>query len=402
MNLLGIDIGTSGCKSAVFSDSGRLLSLAYQEYDYCHPQSGWAQLDTPAVWAQVKDTIRTAAAQAGRTEPIRALCVSSMGEAVVPVTAQREILAPSLLNFDARGDEFLPELDQRMPAERLYQLNGNTLGSPYTLTKLKWIKQHQPDVYRRTDCFLHWSGFVSFMLGAQPYVDYSLANRTLLFDIERQDWADELLAWAWLDREKLPRTVPSGQVIGTVSRAAADELGLPVGIPIVSGGHDQCCNSVGCGAIAPGAALYGMGTQLCATPVFAARPDAARMIERGLNTEHHTVAGHYVSFIYNQGGVLVKWFRDTFARSERQQAAERGQSLYPALFAEMPAAPSSILVLPHFTTTGPPHFINDSRGVIAGLKLETTRGEILKGMVEAATFYLRAYFGAPAAAHAGA
>ena len=391
MSLLGIDVGTSGCKSAVFSEAGALLGLAYEEYDYRHPQPGWAELDTPAVWAQVKRTIRKAIAGLDQ-DPARALCVSSMGEAVVPVTSRREILGPSLLNFDARGDEYLPALAAGLTAERLYQVNGNTLGSPYTLTKLKWIKENQPELYDRVDCFLLWSGLVSFLLGADPHVDYSLANRTLLFDLDRADWSAELLDWAGLDREKLPPALPSGQVIGAVAQATADELGLPAGIPIVSGGHDQCCNSIGCGSIAPGAALYGMGTHLCMTPVFSVRPEAEQMIGRGLNTEHHTVPGQFVSFIYNQGGVLVKWFRDTFAQAERRQAAEAGQSLYPALLSEIPAGPSSLLVLPHFTTTGPPRFINDSSGVIAGLKLETTRGEILKGILEAATFYLRECF----------
>ncbi len=388
MSLLGIDVGTSGCKSALFAEDGALLGMAYEEYDYQHPHAGWAELDAPAVWAQVKRTIRKAAASAGGN-PIRGLCVSSMGEAVVPVTAQREILGASLLNFDARGDEYLPQLGSSLSVERLYQLNGNTLGAPYSLTKLKWLKENQPELYRRADAFLHWSGFAAFMLGADPCVDYSLANRTLLFDVEKQDWSDELLDWAGLDREKLPPTVPSGQVIGAVSKASADELGLPVGIPIISGGHDQCCNSVGCGVIEAGSAMYGMGSFLCAVPVFSKRPDAQSMIERGLNTEHHAVSGQFVSFIYNQGGVLVKWFRDTFARAEHLRAAEAGQSLYPALFSEIPEEPSRVLVLPHFTTTGPPHFINDTSGVIAGLKLETTRGEVLKGIVESATFYLR-------------
>jgi xylulokinase len=391
MSLLGIDVGTSGCKSAVFSEAGALLGLAYEEYDYRHPQPGWAELDTPAVWAQVKRTIRKAIAGLDQ-DPVRALCVSSMGEAVVPVTSRREILGPSLLNFDARGEEYLPALAAGLTAERLYQVNGNTLGSPYTLTKLKWIKENQPELYERADAFLHWSGLVSFLLGADPHVDYSLANRTLLFDLDRADWSAELLDWAGLDREKLPLALPSGQVIGAVAQAIADELGLPAGIPIVSGGHDQCCNAVGCGVIEAGRAMYGMGSYLCMVPVFSRRPEPAQMIERGLNTEHHAVPGQFVSFIYNQGGVLVKWFRDTFARVEHLRAAEGGQSLYPALFSEIPEGPSGVLVLPHFTTTGPPRFIHDSSGVIAGLKLETTRGEILKGIVEAATFYLRECF----------
>lgn len=393
MSLLGIDVGTSGCKAAVFAEDGRLLTSAYEEYDYRHPQPGWAELDTVQVWDKVKRTIgKAAGGVAAQGDPIKALSVSSLGEALVPVTADRGILGPSLLNFDVRGAEYLPELRQRIDDEWLYRINGNSLGNHYSLPKLKWIQQHQPELYQRTDHFLHWSGFVSFMLGAEATVDYSLANRTLLFDLDCSDWSDEILDRAQLDRAKLPPTGPSGSIIGSVSRDSAAELELPIGIPIISGGHDQCCTAVGAGVIKPGQAVYGMGTYICMTPVFNQRPAPAAMMAQGLNTEHHTVPGQFVSFIYNQGGVLVKWFRDTFAALERRQAAETGADIYAALIAEIPAEPSRIMVLPYFTATGPPRFIDDSSGVMVGLKLETSRGEILKGILEATTFYLRECF----------
>jgi xylulokinase len=391
MSLLGIDVGTSGCKAAVLSAEGQMLGLAYEEYNYRRPYPGWAELDTAQVWQKIKQTIARAAAGTCR-DPVAALCVSSLGEAVVPVGANREILGPSLLNFDGRGAEYLETLRDRLPVERLYQLNGNTLGSNYSMTKLMWLKQHQPDLYRQSDLFLHWSGFVAAMLGAEARTDFSLANRSLLFDLDRCDWSSELLDIAGLDREKFPAPVSSGVVIGSLGSAIAGELGLPPSIPIVSGGHDQCCNGIGCGVIAPGRAMYGMGTYICMMPVFAQRPEPASMIARGLNTEHHAVPGQFVSFIYNQGGVLVKWFRDTFAVVERDQTQAAGQDLYPLLMAEMPQDPSPVMVLPHFTATGPPHFITDSCGVILGLKLETTRGEILKGIIEATTFYIRECF----------
>ena len=138
--------------------------------------------------------------------------------------------------------------------------------------------------------------------------------------------------------------------------------------------------------------MYGMGTYLCLMPVFDQRPEASKMIERGLNTEQHAAPGQYVSFLYNQGGALVKWFRNTFASAERLPAQSIGQDLYATLLAEMPEDRSRVMVLPHFTVTGPPDFISDSSGVMAGLKLETTRGEILKGLIEAMTFYIRASF----------
>lgn len=388
MSLLGIDVGTTGCKAAVFSTEGQLLAAAYEEYDNQRPQPGWAELDTVDVWAKIKRMIAKVAASSA-SDPVTALAVSSLGEAVVPVTEDRQILGPSILNFDVRGEEYLERLSRDLPDEHLYRINGNTLGNHYGLTKLMWIKEHQPNLYGRTGKFLLWGSFVSFMLGADPVVDFSLANRTLLFDVDREAWSEELLEIAGLDRSKLPDVAPSGSVIGRVSSRVAAELGLPTHVSIVTGAHDQNATAVGCGAIKEGRAAYSMGTFFCITPVFSQRREPAIMIERGLNTEHHAVPAKYVSFIYNQGGSLVKWFRDTFAPAERRQAEERGQDIYAALIAEIPKHPSRTMVLPHFTTTGPPEFVSDSSGVIAGLRLETTRGDILKGFLEGATFYLK-------------
>ena len=388
MNLLGIDVGTTGCKVALFSPKGEMLAAAYREYDAHNPQPGWAELDTAAIWGEVKAAIGSVTA-AVPGAGIQALSVSSLGESVVPVSKDRHILGPSLLNFDLRGDEFLEDLSARLPDEFLYAINGNTLGNHYSLTKFKWLQTHQPELYARTYKFAHWSAFIAFMLGADLVVDYSLANRTLLFDIHRCDWSDALLENAGLERTKLPTAVPSGRIIGTVSAKIAAELGLPLGVRIVSGAHDQCANAVGSGVVDPGSAVFGMGTYHCITPVFAVQPDPLAMISRGLNTEHHAIPGRFVSFIYNHGGSLVKWFRDRFAAIEHRQAEAEGYSIYPALFSEVPPGPSSLMVLPHFSTTGPPDFIHDSSGLIAGLRLETSRGEVLKGLIEGAAFYLK-------------
>jgi xylulokinase len=389
MSLLGIDVGTTGCKAVAFSEVGDSLSSAYEEYDVQRPAPGRAELDATEVWVKVKRTIARVSADCA-SDPIEALAVSSLGEAMVPVTPSREMLGPSIVaGFDLRGAEYLPRLESSLSNERLYQINGNTLGNNYGLTKLQWIQAHEPELYERAHKFLLWGSFVSFMLGAEPIVDYSLANRTLLFDIELGDWSEELLQITGLDRAKLPEPAPSGTAVGTVSKRLADELGLPANVRIITGAHDQCANAVGCGVIHEGSAVYGMGTFTCITPVFSQRREPVLMIERGLNTEHHAVPGRYVSFIYNQGGSLVKWFRDTFAATAYHQAQVAGRDVYDDLVAEMPAGPSGVMVLPHFATTGPPEFISDSCGLIAGLRLETPRGAILKGMIEGDAFYLK-------------
>ncbi len=386
MSLMGIDVGTTGCKAAVFTEDGQLLASAYREYDYRKPHPGWAEWDATEVWHHIKQVIRRAAQECAG-DPIEALAVSSLGEALVPVTADREILGPSILNFDRRGEAFVDGLRERVSPERLYRINGNLWGNHYSLTKLIWLKTHQRSLYERADYFLLWGSFVPFMLGADPVVDSSLANRTMLFDLETETWSKELLGLADIDAGKLPRLVASGTVIGTVSAPMAEELGLPRDVSIVCGAHDQCATALGCGVIDEGRAVCGMGTFTCITPVFGRRRDTSAMLEQGLNTEHHAVPGKYVSFLYNQGGSIVKWFRDTFAGAEKQ--ALSGPELYGKLFAEMPDGPSVLLVLPHFALTGPPGFIADSSGVIIGLKLDTPRGAVLKGILEGTMFYLR-------------
>jgi xylulokinase len=388
MSLLGIDVGTTGCKVAAFSTSGRLIASAYDEYDVQRPEPGWAQLDAAEVWAKVKRRIAEVAAHTAQ-DPIQALAVTSLGEAMVPVTADRELLGPSLLNFDARGAEYLEALASGLEEQHLYCTTGYTLSNRCGLTKVMWVRDHRPALYQAAEKFLLWESFVSFMLGAEPVVDYSLAHATLLFDIGREDWSQEILDLAGLDRAKLPDTAPSGTPIGTVSARMADELGLPPGVAIVAGAHDQCAVALGCGVIDEGRASYGMGTYTCITTAYRERRDPATMWAAGLGTEHHAVPGRYVSMVSNQGGAIVKWFRDTFAAQESRQAIAQGQDIYGELMAEMPVGPSSVTVLPGFAPTSRRTFLPEPRGVMAGLRLETSRGDILKGILEGSTFHLR-------------
>jgi len=388
VSLLGIDVGTTGCKAAAFTPDGKLLTEAYREYDVQRPQAGWAELDAKDVWSKVRACIRSVSSKT-TGDPIAALAVSSLGEAVVPVDADRNILGPSLLNFDVRGEAYVSEIAEALPDEQLYRITGNALGNHFSLTKMIWLQRHQPELWSRARYLLPWESLVGYLLGAEPAVDYSLAGRTLLFDLTSRDWSQHLLSVAQIDRTMLPRTAPAGTRIGTVSLVVADELGLGPDVAIITGAHDQCANAVGAGVLDEGNAMYGMGTYICIVPVFRQRQDPSVMLPRGLNTEHHAAPGLYVSFIYNHGGSLFKWYRDTFAASERDRAKAEGRDIYAELIAEMPDSPSTVIALPHLAPTGPPEFIPDATGAIAGLRLETTRGDILKGILEGATYYLR-------------
>jgi xylulokinase len=381
MSILGIDLGTSGCKAAAFSADGACLAQAYREYATRQPQAGWAELDSREVWGKVREVIAAAAAGAGR-DPVTALCTSSFGEAVVPVTNDRRILGNSILCTDSRGAEHAAALERDIGQEAFYRINPNLLGPQYSLPKILWLRENDPALFRQADRFLLWGDLVAFLLGCEPVTANSLANRTLLFDLKRNDWSDRLLEWSGIGRDRLGRVAPGGTVIGEVSPAIAAELNLPRGVRVVAGGHDQCCNALGSGCIEAGKAVCGIGTFECITPCYGGIPDPAPMLAEGLNVEHHVLPGLYVSFLFNQAGALVKWFRDTFAA----ELAGNGD-VYAALNREMPTAPTRLLTLPHFTPLLWPRTVTDSAGVILGLRTGTTRGEILKSIMESETFY---------------
>lgn len=375
MSLLGIDLGTSGVKAGVFNLDGACMGQAYSEYDMLHPQPGWSELDSSNVWKITCDVIAEAVAKAGG-DPVTALSISSFGEAVVPVSKDRKILDNSILCVDDRGQEHIDRLLADFGHEAFYAINPNLLGPNYSMPKILWLKEHRPEVYEKADLFLHWADFIGFMLGSDPATNNSHANRTLLFDLKKNDWSDELIAWSGIDRDKLAPVVPGGTVTGTMSDAMAEQLGLPKGVKVVAGGHDQCCNTLGCGGVSAGRAVYGMGSFDCITPIYKMPADIQQMRLSHLNVEHHLVPDLFVSFHYNQAGLLVKWFRDTFTD---------GSVSYAQLDKEMPEDPSRLLVLPHFDT--PPHHTPDTAGVIVGLRTSTQRGEILKAIQEGTALY---------------
>ena len=388
MSLLGIDIGTTGTKVIALSADGAIIASAHREYDVIHPQPGWSELDSRAVWSCIQDAIREVA---GRTQhdPIVALSMCCLGEAMTPVSNNRTILGNSILGFDTRGIETIDKLSA-LDRVAFFERSGNTSGPIYAGQKLIWLRDNQPDLFNKTDKFLGWSALVAHLLGSDPIEDYSFANRTIFMDVRKAAWSPETLDYVGMPADKLPALGQAGMVVGTVSRSMAESLGLPPNVRIVLGAHDQPTSALGSGAIQPGMASYTIGSYICITPAYDTIPPATQMIAAGLNVEHHAVAGLYVSFMYNAtGGSLLKWFRDTFARLERAEAQASGRDIYDLLLAEMPPEPTDLLVLPHFAPTGPPDFDPNPTGLIAGLTLETTRGQIIKGLLEGLTYYFR-------------
>lgn len=389
MSLLGLDVGTTGAKGVAFDIEGTPIASAYREYPLLSPKPGWQELEPEHVWRCVREVLGEVA-QKTKHDPIRAMAMSAQGEAVHAVAKDGSCLTNSPVTFDARTAALPAWWLERKSRLELARISGMPLHGMYSLNKILWFKQNQPDVFAKTWKFLCYEDFVQHRLGLDPVMSHSLAARTMALDVRKGTWSQELLDIAGVPAEMLPATAASGTVVGTVPNAIADAIGLPHGIVVSTGGHDQPAGALGAGILESGEAVYATGTVDCICPIYKTYSVTEETVAGNLCCYPSCLPGLFASIAFNfTGGSLLKWYRDTFAAEERRVAAETGRDVYEILCDSVPADPEKLLILPHFTVTGTPHFDTASRGAVLGLTLNTGRQEIVGAILSGVTYEMK-------------
>ncbi len=386
MCLMGIDVGTSGCKATIVDAEGCILGQAYKEYSLITPQPGWEEIDPNMVWDCVWEVI-IKSLSGYKGEKIKALSVSSFGEAVIPVDRMGNVLYNSIIYIDSRGTDEAKYLENRLGNQEISGITGTLTHSMYSVCKIMWLKAHMPSVYNNTWKFLLFADFILFKLGAEPHTDYSLAARTMAFDIINKKWSADILECSGVDEGKFGKPVQAGTVVGQLSKSMADELGLPAGLILVAGGHDQPCAALGAGVIKSGMAVDGLGTTECITPAFNRPVISEAMAGGSFACVPHVIRDMYVTyaFTFTSGGVL-KWFRDNFGHAYWAEAAKSGINIYDFLIENASKEISRIFVLPHFAGAATPYMDTAAKGAIVGLDINTEKEHIIKAILEGITF----------------
>lgn len=386
MALMGLDIGTTGCKCTIFDIEGNICSYAYKEYSIINSGQGLFELDPREVWEAVKLVIGISV-QRYRGERITALCVSSFGEAAVPIDKNGNVLNNSLLYTDVRGTEQCERLSNLMGLQNIMQLTGLHAHPMYTINKVMWIKENMPQIYKDTWKFMLFEDFILYKLGNVSAIDYSLASRTMAFNVIRKTWEERVFDAAGIDRDIFSPAVASGSIVGTISSDIADELGLPQNVSLVTGGHDQMCAAIGGGIIKEGVAINGIGTVECITPAFARPIMNEQMLDNNFACVPHAKTGMYVTYAFNfTGGSLLKWYRDNFAKVEKMEAEKTGNNVYATLDLRAVKQPTKILILPHFAGAGTPYMDIAAKGAIIGLSFDVTDAHLYRAMLEGVTY----------------
>ena len=389
MSLLGIDIGTTGCKAIAFDLEGRMIAQAYREYALIHPQPGWSELDINELWQNVSEAIQDVNTQV-QADPVKTLSISCQGEAVTAMDSRGQPLCNFSVSFDHRTIPQAKWWQENLGAERLFKITGMPLHAMHSINKIMWYKENHPELYTKTVRFLCVEDFINYKLTGVYATDWSLAARTMTFDIINKCWSDEILQAAGVDKSLLPPAYLSATAIGRVSNKIAGELGFLKTVIVATGGHDQPCGALGAGITEPGIAMNAIGTSDVICPAFAEPILSDKMLTGNYSCYPHVTADRYVSIAFNlTGGLLLRWYRDNFCQQEMLDAAETERNVYDIIIKEASSQIKSIFFLPHFVGAGTPYLDSCSRGALVGLTIDTTKQDISRAVLDSANYEMK-------------
>lgn len=384
---VGVDVGTTGVKVVVFDENGKVLSMCYRSYPLISDGKGSLMCDAKIIWEKFLESLKEAVSQIAQPQKIRTIGFSSLGEALVPIDKDGNILAYSMLGTDVRGEKEYDDFCDRFGEKRLAEITGHARSGDYSLTKVMWILANQRELYQKTWKFLLFEDFLGFMMTGETVTDYSLASRTMMFDIHRKCWSKEIADFVGFDIGKFAAPVVSGTVIGHVRECICRETGLPKDALVVTGGHDVVCALMGAGAMKPGIGIDITGTTECISAVIGAHAlDHETTVRQNLVCEPFMTDNCYntLAFSWNAGKLLEWLFQSLFQSDEMK--VKNPFAFYDS---KCKKKPSGLFVLPHFSKTGTLYANEKSSGAIVGLSLDTTRYDIYQAFLESITYEMK-------------
>jgi len=387
--LLGIDIGTSGSKAVLIKPDGAVLAEAMTEYPMYVTRPGWAEQDPEDWWRATIEGIKQVLAYAGGGS-IAGIGLTGQMHGLVLLDEAGRVLRPCVMWNDQRTAAQCAEIDEKVGRAKLIGLAGKPALAGFTAGKILWVRESEPDIYRRARHVLLPKDYVRYRLTGALAMDVADGSGTLLVDVRKRAWSDELLRLLDIPREWLPSLHESCEVVAEVSGEAAATSGLRAGTPVVAGAGDQAAQSIGTGIARAGVVSVTIGTS---GVVFAATNQYRFDPAGELHAYCHAVPDtwHLMGVTLSAGGSL-RWLRDALCQEERAEAQLTGRDVYDIiteLAATAPAGSDGLLFLPYLTGERTPHADPDARGVFFGLSLRHTKAHMARAVLEGVTFSLR-------------
>lgn len=387
--LLGIDIGTSACKIAVFDRNGQVMASATGDYPVYYPQEGWAQQNPEEWWDAVCGAIQKCLST-GNIDPeqIAGVGIDGQSWSAIAIDNQGRVLTDTPIWMDTRAQEICDRLNEEIGTEKIFLLAGNSLQPSYTTAKILWYKENMPEIYGKIYKILQSNSFIAYRLTGAVTQDLSQGYGLHCFDMRTGTWDKEMCDRLGIPMGFLPDIVPCDQVVGTVTEEAAARCGLTAGTPVVAGGLDAACGTLGAGVIHPGETQeqggQAGGMSIC-IDTYKADPS--------LILGFHVVPGQWLlQGGTTGGGGVMRWFEKEFADYERIKSKETGVSSLNQLneiAQRIPAGSEGVVFLPYMSGERSPIWNPYAKGVFYGLDFAKSKGHMVRACMEGVAFSLR-------------
>jgi xylulokinase len=380
---LGIDVGTGGTRAVLVDRRGLVVASAASEHAPIRSEHiGWAEQQPEDWWRAAQQAI-TAVLAATPDAQVEAVGLTGQMHGCVMLDAGGEVLRPALIWCDQRTQPECDWLEAKIGRERLIELTCNPALPNFTLTKLLWVRTHQPEIFARIAHVLCPKDYVRFRLTGEYAIDMQEASGTLLLDVAHRRWSKEVAEAAEIPMSWLPRLFEGPEICARISATGANATGLAAGTPVAAGAGDQGAGAVGMGIVESGSVSATIGT----SGVVFASTDKPTMDRLGrLHTFCHAAPGlWHVMGVTNGAGLSLRWFRDTFAPGATydQLAAEA---------AKIPPGSDGLLWAPYLFGERTPHLDPEARAAFVGLTASHTRAHCVRAVMEGVAFSLRDTF----------
>jgi len=379
-------VGTGGTRALIIDEQGHVLASATEEHaPFSSPQIGWAEQQPEDWWRACGIAIRKALSGANISgNEVACVGLSGQMHGAVMLDEQDRVVRPALIWCDVRTEKQCRDLTEKIGADRLIQLTCNPALPNFTLTKFLWVRENEPENWKRVRSVMLPKDYVRFRMMGERAIDVADASGTLLLDVARRRWSGEMLEATQIDERLLPKVYESSDVCGKVSAEGAAATGLKPGTPVVAGAGDQAAGATGMGIVVPGAVSATIGTS---GVVFAATDRPALDPKGRLHTFCHAIPGRWhVMGVTQAAGLSLRWFRDNLCS---------GTDSYDKLTAEAtkvsPGA-DGLLWTPYLMGERTPHLDGQARAALVGLTASHTRGHIVRAILEGVAFSLRDTF----------
>ena len=386
MSIIGIDIGTSGCKVCIFDLKGSVLSSAGRKYAERRGQ-GIREICPDQVRQSMFEALSEAVQSC--TEPVQAISVTCLGESLVCLDKNDRVLYNSMVTGDNRGQEGVDEINRKFGSDHVFEVCGLIPNTLYSLAKLIWLRDHT-DVLQKAEKIFFYEDYAGYLLTGERKVSYSTAARSTALDIRSLKWSKELLAIARLTPDYFSEPVPSGTIIGYVKKETAQMLGLSGNIPVVAGAHDQACAALGSGFVGYSLAEDCIGT--CECLAFMMPQDYDQNVLKSLEMPRmiYPVDNSYFTTLeVTTCGALMNWARDTLFKGTKQECERRGIDFFRHMDERVTNRHTNILILPQFGSSGHPDLKHNMSASIAGLTLDTTEDDLYIALKESMLYQLK-------------